>query len=156
MSFLQSTPCYWHTLCQTFPHADHQIAYRVWQQEWEILLNLEVGQLDSNLVFTTSCQDDLEKKTLQPGAHLHFLLCRAVIRSSSSCLTDKRLGREGRGGRKQWTTNYATKPCNALFNSHLSPAKPCFTTSCSSQEVTGSQKESNFLKVIHWNSATSA
>lgn len=28
------------------------------------------------------------KKAIQPGAHLHFLLCRVVIRPSSSCHTD--------------------------------------------------------------------
>lgn len=88
MFHLQRKPCCWQLLSQTFPHANHQIATAFGSRKWEILLNLEVGQLDSNLVFTTSCPYDLEKKAIQTGAHLNFLLCRAVIRPSSSCRTD--------------------------------------------------------------------
>lgn len=58
-----------------------------WERELGTSLNLELGQLDSSPVFTTSCLCDLEKSSL-PSAHLHFLLCRAMIRSCSSCPSD--------------------------------------------------------------------
>lgn len=75
MSHLQRMPCCWQLLSQTFPHANHQIATESGSRKWEILLNLEVGQLDSNLVFTTSCPYDLEKKP--------FSLVRISISSSA-------------------------------------------------------------------------
>lgn len=75
MSHLQRMPCCWQLLSQTFPHANHQIATESGSRKWEILLNLEVGQLDSNLVFTTSCPYDLEKKP--------FSLVRISVSSSA-------------------------------------------------------------------------
>lgn len=69
----------------------------------------------------------------------------------------RRMGRDGRGGRKQscWQPT-VPRALNAILHLHPGPSKVGFTASCSFQEETGIQKESNFPKVTLWNSATSA
>lgn len=56
MSFLhlQGMSCFLQTLSQSFPHAIKPSVHWVWHQKWEISLALELGQLDSSPVFTTS------------------------------------------------------------------------------------------------------
>lgn len=61
----------------------------------------------------------LKKKAIQTGAHLNFLLCRAVIRPSSSCRTDL----AGWGGMAEGEGNNHAD--NVLHTEPL--VKPCFT-----------------------------
>lgn len=100
MSHLQSMPCCWQILSQTFPHANHQITIEFGSRKWEILLNLEVEQLDSNLVFTTSCLYDLEKKPFSPCTSQFPPLQSGDKTILFLPYRLKRTGKDNRGGRK--------------------------------------------------------